>query len=307
MCAFVRLFPEMKLTTSSLGFTIIELLMVISVLGFLTTSVGNAFFDMYEKVRYEKFVYTLEQFIQEARNKSQVNEASFNQATNSYSDPKSHAVHIKKVSTNELNYELLQYDYNDTTENFENAEELKKMSLKNTIKIENFSGVLSESETAATDFTEATIFFRPDPEPVAVVQTNNNEVLRSLSLITSHLRKGETKGIYKKLSFDIIKKTSEVQDYPVFIDAQTSDNITVILTSNANLVENGSLAGDDLNAFRVNGNTPSSGKIEKNIVTLTFAAPLPADSKLDFYLRDTIQTETEKLPLKSLTLDILSS
>ena len=291
-------------TTKRFGFTIIELLMVITIMGVLASISGSNFFRYYEKAQYESFIYKTQQFTQLARGKSLVNQAAYQSGTDTYSDPKSHGVTIERVSSRQVDVTFSQYDYNDVLDTFENEEILETASLETLLEVEDFSGVVSQSSTAAAAFDTATIYFQPGSDPLTSIRTNAAEDLRTLQLILSHHRRDAPKGLYRKFSIDTISKISEVNAYPTLVGVESPNNTTLIISSNAVLDDIPTMSAAQRALFNINGNTPNTGTISQKTITLTMGAALAGEINISNIVDASIQSTAEGIPLQASHLKI---
>jgi prepilin-type N-terminal cleavage/methylation domain-containing protein len=232
----------MLLTKKHSGFTMVELMIVILIVGILSGAALSNFRSLGEKSDYETFIYTLQHYTQEAKNMSLVNESEWNGS--SYSAAKSHGVVINHNLTKTKATVTLFQDSNDDGD-YDTGEELKTLEEEKIIEVGTWSGIQSGNSTAASTFSEITILFQPDPTPTASITSNAStpEPLREVELKFFHIRGKGPKGLQKKYRFDTITKISQVNDYPLLTGGVKDSDTQLTITTNETL--SGSAANGD--------------------------------------------------------------
>jgi prepilin-type N-terminal cleavage/methylation domain-containing protein len=252
----------MLLTKTYKAFTMIELIIVISIIGILTNASINTFRELKNKTEYEKFIFQIQHYTEEAKNRSLVNESEFNGIN--YSDARSHGVVITQDSINKASLTL--FKDNNGNNQLDNGEELKTTSIENIIEMQTWTGIQAETSTAATAFTTLTLLFKVDPDPVAIIKGSGSELLREVDLKFAHIKTKGPVGNLKKYNFDTITKISQINDYPILIGGIKTNDTTLTLESNEILT--GSLNIADFNVSHDGTNIPVTGAISstKNII-----------------------------------------
>ena len=252
----------MLLTKTYKAFTMVEIIIVISIIGILTNASINTFRELKNKSEYETFIFQIQHYTEEAKNKSLVNESEFNGTD--YSEARSHGVFIIRDSINKATITLFKDNNDDGI--FDTGEELKTSSIENIIEMKTWSGIQAETSTAATAFTFLTIVFQVDPNPIAVMTSNIPETLREVDLKFAHIKEKGPVGNLKKYNFDTITKISQINTYPILVGGIKTDNTTLTLESNELL--SGSLDKSDFNVSHNGSNVvvTNASFTNKNII-----------------------------------------
>ena len=292
------------------GFTLVELLISIVIIGLLGNISAQSFQSTYKQTKYEKFIFTIQHYTQEARNKAIINEAEYNTTTSKLEDPTGYGVEIINLDPLK-NYTMTLRLFQDIDKDglYNNLDkELKVFTETKVLNVDSFTGILAESNnTDATTFTKVTLSFQPDPDPIAQIQTAT-ENLRSLDLKFSHIRKDGSNGLRKKFTFDTISKISEINDYPILVDVKKIDNITLEITSNEPLQN-----ADPTSTFSITQEGAdigvTGGSINNKIITLTTAPFITNDPlkplKIIYNTNPDIKTSSDNIILQARQLELV--
>lgn len=237
----------MLLTHKQQGFSLVELVIVIVIIGVLASAALTSFRSLGEKSDYETFIYTLQHYTQEAKNMSLVNESEW--TGSAYTAARSHGVVISQSSSTSASITLFQDKNNDG--DYDSGEELKSLSEEKIIEMGTWSGVQSGNSSAASAFTQISILFNPDPTPTVSITSNAStpESLREVELKFFHIRGKGPKGLQKKYRFDTITKISQVNDYPILTGGIKNSNTQLILTANETLSSSSTIPPADFNVI----------------------------------------------------------
>lgn len=283
-CASTALYIQFRLnmqtTKQKQGFTLIEIVVVMTILSILGTLSLDAFYGMQRKIKYESFIYKINHFAIEARNKSHVIEGVWDPVDQEYDLPQGYGVHFSKSGTT---YTINLFQDQDSDYYYDPGEELKSYSEDKEVSSESsFYGVESNTETEETvAFTEVSMFFKPEPNPETIITTGTGENLYSLELLFYHLN-NEQRTLRKIFTLDTISEVSEVNDYPIITDMVISDTDELKLFSNADIKQVSDFRNNFV-IYNLDSDTDISAALlsaviesDKQTITLSFSVDLPS-------------------------------
>ncbi len=292
------------------GFTILELMIVVVIVGILGNMSTTIFFKFKEKALYENFIYTLQHFVQDAKNMALVNESKF--SGGNFLNNTGYGVFIKKdVGSQELTGILFK-DINQNGElDLGVDEEIKVEKITNAIKLDLFWGINSESETEQKNFNEVTISFQPDPNPISEIKTDSVGTLRRVELKFYHPTRDGMQILRKKFSYDVISRIAQINDYPILTDAEKTNDVTIMLTANEDIEGNANKEDFKIN-HKINHNlipiniSNASISGSRSIILTTDLSGLDKDYPIEviYNSKDSIISEEENLSLHSQKLEI---
>jgi prepilin-type N-terminal cleavage/methylation domain-containing protein len=258
------------------AFTLVEIIIVISILAIINSFSLDIFQNMNRRIKYERFIYRIQQQIKQARNKTYVIEGEYKGG--SFSWPQAYGVILEKISKDEFTTSLVQYTKELTlpitetsTENLFDDDNYQVLdSLKEERLLGNqggFKAIIKEGTIEKTGINKILFLFTPEPNLKAYIisqkshKIDNYYLYSEVDLRFFHWHR-ETKTLRKKISYDIISQVAEVNDYPKFVRLYAKNNNTLQVITNDKIKED-KLEISHLILKKINGDTVSLNNLNK--------------------------------------------
>lgn len=171
------------------GFTLIELMVVITIIGILAVSTLPSFYRSQKYARYENSVSEIISFFKEVRNKAIIGQFTLNGSVQTTPEG-GYGLKIDKT-----NQQIITFIDKDKNKIYDSGEALSTYTLPSVISIKSMSGVLA-SETTSTiksELSTSTILFLPPQGDTLINENDAGKNLVDLNIILEREDKLKTK------------------------------------------------------------------------------------------------------------------